>query len=309
MKLAAASLFALVANAVLSQAASGTNYSSLDSNLTVRTSTGTFTGIIDADFPNTRQWRAIPFAGPPAGSRRWLPPQKFSSSPSKHHYANKLRPSCPQFVTAVESVWNLPITKSETTSEDCLYLAVWTPTAPPPKKWVPVLFFMTGGGFIIGGIDLPWQIPTPWVDRPQSVIIVTINYRINIFGFPNARRLANGDQNLGILDQRAALEWVRGNIAAFGGDPGRIMQWGRSAGVVSADLHAYAYHVDPTAQSYYLESGTALTMNPADDSKHFNFSFVAQHVGCAEPCGVGCEDRDGAAELDCMRRISKPVGH
>lgn len=96
---------------------------------------------------------------------------------------------------------------------------------------------MTGGGFIIGGIDIPWQMPTSWVERSKSHIIVTINYRVNIFGFPNARGLKDGEQNLGILDERAALEWVRDNIAAFGGDPTRITQWGRSAGALSADIH------------------------------------------------------------------------
>ncbi|WQF79068.1 Putative carboxylesterase, type B, alpha/Beta hydrolase [Colletotrichum destructivum] len=297
------------------------NYSHSDS-LTIRTSTGTFTGLVDPAFPNTRQWRSIPFAAPPVGSRRWLPPLKLSPS-NEHQYATKYPPSCPQFVTAVESLWNLPLTKGNliynggqsdssglvggATSEDCLYLAVWRPTSPPPKGGFPVLFFMTGGGFVIGGIDLPWQIPTSWVERSQSAIIVTINYRVNIFGFPNARGLADGEQNLGILDQRAALEWVRDNIAAFGGDPTRITHWGRSAGSISADIHAYAYHDDPIAQAYYLESGT-VSSGIVEDPTHSNFSFVAQHVGCESPCGAdGCKDDgddDGVAELDCMRRVS-----
>ncbi|KAF2759748.1 fatty acyl-CoA hydrolase [Pseudovirgaria hyperparasitica] len=295
------------------------NCSDAHSKLTVRTSTGTFTGLIDSEYPNTRQWRAIPFAEPPVASRRWLRPQKLPPSPSIHRYSTKFPPSCPQFVTAVESMWNLPLTKGnliyngaqndtsglvgEATSEDCLYLAVWAPTKAPPKNGFPVQFFMTGGGFVIGGIELPWQIPTTWAERSQSSIIVTINYRVNIFGFPNARGLASNDQNLGILDQRLALEWIRDNIAAFGGNPTRIMHWGRSAGSISADIHAYAYHADPIAQSYYLESGT-VSSGLAEDPTHSNFSFVARHVGCAAPCGAACEDEDGAAELDCMRLVS-----
>ncbi|KAM0327397.1 hypothetical protein ACHAQA_005683 [Verticillium albo-atrum] len=315
MKLTILLLLGLAAHSVPAHAAGNCS-----SNLTVQTSTGTFTGLIDPAFPNTRQWLAIPFAEPPVGARRWLPPKKLTSSPDEHHYATKLPPSCPQFVSAPESMWNLPLTKGnlvyngaqndtsglvgEATSEDCLYLAVWRPTTPPPEGGFPVLFFMTGGGFYIGGLDLPWQIPTSWVERSQSAIIVTINYRINIFGFPNARGLADGDQNLGILDQRAALEWVHDNIAAFGGDPTRITHWGRSAGAISADVHAYAYHDDPIAQAYYLESGTALSIGLVEDTAFSNFSFVAQHVGCDAPCGVGCDDADGAAELDCMRRVS-----
>ncbi|KAL0934394.1 chlorogenic acid esterase precursor [Colletotrichum truncatum] len=313
MKLAILSLIASVAG--VHSAASNVSHSE---SLTVNTSTGVFTGLIDPEAPNTRQWRSIPFAEPPVGSRRWLPPEKLPHS-NKHQYATKLPPSCPQFVTAVESLWNLSLTKGnliynggqndssglvgEATSEDCLYLAVWTPTSPPPKGGFPVLFFMTGGGFVMGGVDFPWQIPTSWVERSQSAIIVTINYRVSIFGFPNARGLADGEQNLGILDQRAALEWVQDNIAAFGGDPTRIMHWGRSAGSISADIHAYAYHDDPIAQSYYLESGV-VSSGGAEDPTHSNFSFVAQHVGCESPCGANCTDYNGTAELDCMRLVS-----
>ncbi|KAF1999808.1 fatty acyl-CoA hydrolase [Amniculicola lignicola CBS 123094] len=290
--------------------------------LTVRTATGTFTGLIDPEFPNTRQFRAIPFAKPPVSSRRWLPPQKLSPS-NKHTKLTQFPASCPQFVSAVPMFYNSDLTRGNTiynpnpngeqndtsglvgtaTSEDCLYLAVWAPqvTAPRPKGGLPVLFFMTGGGFIIGGINIPWQMPTNWVERSQSHIIVTINYRVDIIGFPHARGLAKGQQNLGILDQRAALEWVRDNIAAFGGDPSRITQMGRSAGAVSTDVHAYAFREDPIAQAYYMQSGTIFGANiQAKDPTYSNFTFVARHFGCEKPDS----DEDGKAELDCMRRVS-----
>lgn len=220
-------------------------------------------------------------------------------------------------VSAVELMWNMDITKGnlvyngaqndtsglvgEATSEDCLHLAIWTPTnTPKDGKGLPVLFFMTGGGWVIGGVDLPWQIPTSWVERSQEHIVVSINYRLNIFGFPNARGL--DQQNLGILDQRAALEWVRDNIAAFGGDPERIMHWGRSAGATATDLHSYAYADDPIAESYYMESGHALLMG----ASNANFSWVAENVGCDDPCAGACDDEEQLveAELDCMRQVS-----
>ncbi|KAI1862820.1 uncharacterized protein JN550_009967 [Neoarthrinium moseri] len=316
MKLANLSSLALAVGAVSGH---GTKGSGFNSNLTVRTSTGTYTGIIDPDYPNTLQFRSIPFAEPPVLSRRWLPPQKLSSPPTEHHYTTRFPPSCPQFVSAIPMFYNINLTKGNTiyngyqndssglvgeaTSEDCLYLAVWTPTAAVPRTNVslPVLFFITGGGFIIGGVDIPWQMPTSWVERSQSHIVVTINYRLNIFGFPNARGLEQ--QNLGILDQRAALEWVRDNIAAFGGDPKRITQMGRSAGAVSTDIHAYAFHEDPIAQAHYLQSGTVFgAAVPPKDPEFSNFTFVARHVGCEAPSGSD-EDEDGAAELDCMRRV------
>jgi acetylcholinesterase len=290
-------------------------------DLTVRTSTGTYTGLVDPSFPRTRQFRAIPFAEPPVASRRWLPPQKLTSSPTEHHYATRFPPSCPQFMSAVPSYYNIDLTKGnliyngnqndtsglvgEATSEDCLYVAVWTPTTPPPDGGFPVLFFMTGGGNVQGGIDIPWQMPTSWVERSQSHIVVTINYRLSIFGFPNARGISAGHQNLGILDQRAALEWVRDNIAAFGGNPARITQMGRSAGATATDVHAYAYHEDPIAQGYYMQSGTIFSGARRYDTTYSNFTFVARHVGCDAPCGGPCPaDDNGAAELDCMRRVS-----
>jgi carboxylesterase type B len=222
--------------------------------------------------------------------------------------------SCPQFVSALVKLYSTDLTKGnliyngfqndtsglvgEATSEDCLYVAVWTPMALPPPGGFPVLFFMTGGGWTMGGIDIPWQTPTSWAERSQSHIVVSINYRMNIFGCPSARGLPDDQQNLGILDQRAALEWTRDNIAAFDGNPDRITHMGRSAGAFATDFHSYAFHEDPIAQGYYLQSGTALGPPPAPPS-YSNFSFVAQHVGCATACG----DEIGAAELDCMRQV------
>ncbi|KAK6193715.1 hypothetical protein LQW54_012185 [Pestalotiopsis sp. IQ-011] len=315
MKLSVLSL--LLALAVDSALGREGNHS-CSADLTVQTSTGAFTGIVDPEFPNTRQFRSIPFADPPVGSRRWLPPQKLSSRSDEHHYATRFPPSCVQFVTAVTSLFNTNLTSGnliyngfqndtsglvgEATSEDCLYLAVWTPAAdaPRPEGGFPVVFFVTGGGLLIGGVDIPWQMPISWVERSQSHIVVTINYRLNIFGFPNARGLADGDQNLGILDQRAALEWVRDNIAAFGGDPTHITQWGRSSGSISTDIHAYAFREDPIAQAYWLQSGLVVNLEFDKDTTYYsNFSYVARHVGCDIPC----DDDGGAAELDCMRQV------
>ncbi|KAM0351274.1 hypothetical protein ACHAP4_009413 [Fusarium culmorum] len=300
------------------------NCQNKDSSLTAKTATGSFTGIIDPSFPRIRQWRSIPFAEPPVSSLRWLPPQKLPPDSKRHRYSAKFPPSCPQFVSGVESYWNTPLTRGnliyngaqndtsglvgEATSEDCLYLAIWSPKSKPPEGGFPVAFFMTGGGFVQGGVDLPWQNPESWVERSQSHIVVSINYRVDIFGFPNARGLADGEQNLGILDQRAALEWVHENIAAFGGNPERITQWGRSAGGMSADIHSFAWYEDPIAQAYYAESGVALNIDgalePPNELTYSNFSFVARHVGCGAPCGDGCEDKDGLAELNCMRQVS-----
>ena len=276
---------------------------------TIKTITGVYTGLIDPKYPQTRQFRSIAFAEPPTQARRWLPPQKLPES-DKHHNATGLPPSCPQFISSTPSLLSTYFAKGAmintgaqnstsglvgaTTSEDCLYLAIWTPSTATPISNLPVLVFLPGGGFTSGGIDSGYYDPAGWIERSQSHIVVTLNYRLNIFGFPNAPGLE--EQNLGILDQRMALEWVRENIGAFGGDPGAITQWGQSAGSMSTDAHAYAYHEDPIARAYFLMSGTAFSAAGVVDEAFSNFTFVAQSVGCE--VGDGSE-----ALLECMRGV------
>ncbi|KAJ7211115.1 Alpha/Beta hydrolase protein [Mycena rebaudengoi] len=283
-----------------------------DDSLTIKISTGSYTGLIEPKFPNTRQFRSVAFAEPPVAHLRWLPPKPLSTS-TAHHNSSTFPLSCPQFVSSVPTVWNQYLAKGNliyngdqnhtsglsgaATSEDCLYLAVWTPARATPHSKLPVLFFMTGGAFATGGVNIEWQLPTSWVERTQEHIVVTINYRLNVFGFPNARGLT--DQNLGIMDQRIALEWVRDNIAAFGGDPAKITQWGQSAGAMSVDYHSFAYYSDPIARGYFMQSGDAF-LGPlagfvTQDAAHTNFSFMASQFGC--------DLSDGTAELECMRRI------
>ncbi|RWA11545.1 hypothetical protein EKO27_g3588 [Xylaria grammica] len=122
--------------------------------------------------------------------------------------------------------------------------------------------------------------------------MVTVNYRVNIFGFPNAPGIEV--QNLGILDQRLALKWVYKNIEAFGGDPNRITLWGHSAGALSADILNFAYPDEPLAAALFLMSGTAMrTFAQGDNALQTNFSFVADRLGCHFP-------EDAEAELDWL---------
>jgi carboxylesterase type B len=91
--------------------------------------------------------------------------------------------------------------------EDCLSLAVWTPANVTADSKLPVVLYWTGGGDNTGGINIPTQLPANWVHRSQKHIVVTTNYRVNIFGFPNARGL-NGSTNFAMQDQRMTAEWV-----------------------------------------------------------------------------------------------------
>lgn len=146
-----------------------------------------------------------------------------------------------------------------------------------------------------GGMDVPAQIPTQWVQRTQDHIVLSFNYRVNIFGFPNAPGL--DDQNVGLLDQRRAVEWTRDNIAAFGGDPERIIIWGQSAGSISVDYYSFVYPEDPIAAGMSLDSGTAFTDITSNDKSQSNFTFVAKQLGCS---GFGS---DSSALLKCMRGV------
>jgi acetylcholinesterase len=118
---------------------------------------------------------------------------------------------------------------------------------------------------------------------------------LSILGFPNAAGLKLEQQNLGMLDIRLAVEWARDNIANFGGDPDRIVLWGQSAGAIAIDHFNFAYPDDPIVSGFIMHSGTATLDFTAPDPGQTNFTFVAEHFGCALS--------DPAAELGCMRKV------
>jgi cholinesterase len=122
------------------------------------------------------------------------------------------------------------------------------------------------------------------------------SYRLNVFGFPGTTFLP--DNNLGLLDQRLAVEWVRDNIAAFGGDPKRITIFGESAGGASVDYYSYAWTKDPIVAGLIAQSGTSpgLNGNAADDTRWFTVSNAA---GCGNGSSAAPE-----ASLKCMRQLS-----
>ncbi|PWY90233.1 carboxylesterase, type B [Aspergillus heteromorphus CBS 117.55] len=179
------------------------------------------------------------------------------------------------------------------TSEDCLTLSIWAPNNG--KTDLPVLIWIYGGEFTSGGTDTPAWIPSQWIQRSQEHIVVSIQYRLNLFGFPAARGLS--EQNLGILDQRAAVEWLQQNIAQFGGDPDQMVLWGQSAGAGSVDILNFAYPDDPIVQGFAADSGSVfLTVSTrSTDVAGTNFSTVADNFNCTG---------SAAHELACLRQVS-----
>ena len=262
--------------------------------LKVQTSSGKIAGIIEEAQPNVRQFLGIPYAQSPLNELRWEPPRALPKNASTTTIeATKLPPSCQQFLSRtgtsiyIDSVLQFNLQGLNTTgavSEDCLTLSVWTPTlsfkssAHSHSKLLPVLIFIYGGAFQGGGQDVSYQLPPQWVQRTQDHIVVSFNYRLNIFGFPNALGLTT--QNLGLLDQRLAVQWIQQNIRAFGGDPERMVLWGQSAGSMSVDFYSYAYPTDPIVKGLIMDSGTSYLPIRSYDYSGSNFSFVATKLGC-----------------------------
>ena len=274
----------------------------------VHTHVGQFTGLRSPEFASVMEFRRVPYAQPPTGQLRFQPPQRLQNS-TETHLSQDYPPSCPQFVISRPSFYNQAVPyllidngkqnhssglPAEKASEDCLYLSIWAPANATKESKLPVAFFMTGGHFTTGGVNIPGQIPAAWVDRSKEHIVVTINYRVNIFGFPNAA--GSTSPNIGILDQRMALEWVADNIAAFGGDPARILLWGQSAGAISVDYHNFAFWDNPIAHASFSQSGTAIKALETDDYEHTNFTFVANQFGCNVH-----DDED--AQMRCMQDV------
>ena len=176
-------------------------------------------------------FKGIPFAAPPSGARRWLAPEKPASW-SGTRDARRFGAVAPQNNMMLSALAAMVIEDAQ--SEDCLYLNVWTPAADGKKR--PVMVWIHGGAFEIGsGSQGIYDGST--LARRGDVVVVSVNYRLGPLGFLRLADLTNGKipatGNEGILDQIAGLEWVRDNIAEFGGDPGNVTIFGESAGGMS----------------------------------------------------------------------------
>ena len=182
-------------------------------------------------------FKGIPFAAPPVGDLRWKAPQPVKSwNGIKECAAFEASPmqASPQPFAMWSEEYLIP---KKPISEDCLYLNVWT-GAQSPKEKRPVLVWIYGGGFTSGGSAAPIYDGEAMAKR--GILFVSINYRVGIFGFfvhpeltQESANHASG--NYGLMDQVAALQWVKKNIASFGGDPANVTIAGQSAGSMSVN--------------------------------------------------------------------------
>jgi para-nitrobenzyl esterase len=239
----------------------------------VQTSLGMVQG---AETASMRQWLGIPYAAPPVGALRWKAPQAAAPWTGSRD-AGKFAPHCAQpggsFGTA-------------STSEDCLYLNVYTPRDSGNGPF-PVMFWIHGGALLTGESDD--YDPTALVG--QGVAVVTINYRLGPLGFLTHPALGaeNGGSsgNYGLMDQQAALQWVKANIAKFGGDPANITIFGESAGGLSTHSQIASPLAAGLFQKAIVESGAYNLATPTLAAAETLGRAFATQAGCADQ-GVAC---------------------
>lgn len=220
----------------------------------VRIDSGLVSGQTLGEAADVTVYKGIPFAQPPVGGLRWKAPQPVKPWDGVRA-CTEFGPACPQQNTL--AVYGLTLPEL---SEDCLYLNVYTPAQPSDEK-LPVMVWIHGGGNTAG-----------WGHQPtydgqaltrKGVILVTINYRLGVYGFfahpalsKESGRAVSG--NYGILDQVAALEWVRKNIAAFGGDPDTVTIFGESAGGMDVVVHCLSPLSKGLFHRAIIQSGSAI---------------------------------------------------
>ena len=240
---------------------------------TVKTSNGVLEGTAN---PATgiRSFKGVPFAQPPVGHLRWKEPQPPKDWTGVRK-ASQFGPRCAQ-----RPVFGDMNFRASGMGEDCLYLNVWTPAKSGRAK-LPVLVYFYGGGFTAGDGSEPRYDGESLATK--GIVTVTPNYRLNIFGFfshPELTRESphHASGNYGLLDQQAAVLWVKRNIAAFGGDPNRVTIAGESAGSISVSGHM----ASPLSRDLIVgaigESGSYMgTLDPVPlaDAERVGVKFVA----------------------------------
>jgi para-nitrobenzyl esterase len=203
----------------------------------IKTDAGRVSGVLNAT-GDVYAFKGIPFAAPPVGDLRWKEPQPVKSWEGVRK-CESFGPSPMQAQPEPFSMWSEEfLIPKEPISEDCLYLNVWTGAKSAGEKR-PVIVWIYGGGFLSGGSAVPLYDGEAMAKK--GIVFVSINYRVGIFGFfahPDLTKESgrNASGNYAILDQLAALRWVKRNIAAFGGDPGNVTIAGQSAGSISVNI-------------------------------------------------------------------------
>ena len=238
----------------------------------------------------THAFKGIPFASPPVGKLRWRAPQAPASW-SGVRSATAYGPDCLQLSPA-----GMVPAPSSNTAEDCLYLNVWRPADSRGGR--PVLVWIYGGAFVMGGSSYPLYDGTSFAR--QGIVFVSFNYRLGRFGFFAHPALSAANEgplgNYGYQDQIAALQWVKRNIAAFGGDPNHVTVMGESAGGISVlDLLVSPFAKGLFQQAIVMSGGgrAAMSNRPLDGKTASE--GTAEDVGLAFARSVDIAGTDAQA--------------
>ncbi|SMR46709.1 unnamed protein product [Zymoseptoria tritici ST99CH_1E4] len=254
---------------------------------------GTSTSLPSAPQPIVNKFLGVPFAAPP---KRFSPPEKPQSWPEPIDVTS-YKPACIQQFSYpkvrsdfAKSVFNTPAPEE---SEDCLYLNVYSPSSPAPADGRSVLFWIYGGSLEFGNAGNA-NYDGSILAAYQDVIVVTVNYRTNVFGFASSDEIPLDQRNLGFYDQRLGLDWVQRNIAAFGGSPNKVTLFGESAGSFSIDALLTSYSKDdrPPFRGAILESGQISYSASANPSTVPAWNQLAASFNCPE-----------SSTLECLRNV------
>lgn len=274
----------------------------------VKVEGGQVAGVVSTRNGSVISFKGIPFAAPPTGDLRWRAPQKVVAWQGVKK-ADKFGPSCMQNIVAERKPWTYEFMAHNEVGEDCLYLNVWT-AAKSASERRPVYLYLYGGGFNEGSAAVPVYDGDAMAQK--GLVVVTINYRVGVLGFlahPDLTKEADSHTsgNYGLLDQIAALKWIHGNIAGFGGDPNRVTVAGQSAGGMSV----HYLTVSPLAKGLFVRAvvesggstigGAGIALNP-------------KSLADAEAAGKRFADAKGASSIKDLRAMSwaeltKPVAN
>jgi para-nitrobenzyl esterase len=243
-----------------------------------RTANGVLEGVVSAD-GKVRTFKGIPYAAPPVGPLRWKAPQPAAAWTGVRK-ATEYPARCMQAPIYPDMIFH-----DNGPSEDCLYLNLWMPAAPAQPR-LPVMVWIYGGGFAAGATSEPRQDAGNL--SKKGVLVVTMNYRLGVFGFFSHPALAresgrNAAGNYGLLDQVAALKWVKDNIAVFGGDPDNVTIFGESAGSFSVS----ALMASPLAQGLFRRAigesgaffGDTLRLRARAETEKADAEFAKSSLG------------------------------
>jgi para-nitrobenzyl esterase len=275
------------------------------SALQVQLTSGVIEGArMQAGDAELRVFKGIPYAAPPVGTLRWKEPQPVAQW-SGVRQATQFGPRCMQLDFNQKMRF-----RSDSMSEDCLFLNVWTPARAHDEK-LPVLVYFHGGGFHTGDGSEPRFDGANLAAR--GIVTVTVNYRLGVFGFLALRKLAlespyDATGNYGLLDQMAALAWVHQNIAQFGGDPKQVTIAGQASSATAVGAHM----ASPLSRGLFAraiaESGTAFGPRyqwEREIAEKYGSQF-AQRIG--ETSLQNLRALPAQTLLDATGPIEKPIG-